>query len=106
MKSSLKQILNYQHLQFCKGNVILQSGTPNEKKAMEQLKLAEKRFDDDGHSGGSYWWVKQQSDVISNIGWEKWLELDDANKEYDGRGVPLDTLLKEMKRGGLNVKKD
>lgn len=101
----LKWVVNYKFLQYCRGNVILQRGTPNETNSITQLKLAQELFDNDGHSGGSYYWTKEQAAKVEELGWEQWLKTKDANKGYQGIGVPLDVLLNEMKKQGVHVKK-
>jgi hypothetical protein len=41
-----------------------------------------KVVEEDGHSGGSYYWTQKQSEIIENEGFEYWLDHTEGPKGY------------------------
>lgn len=78
----LKQILNYQRLKLAKGEMIYAERAIDSHRAFASAVNAQFELDKDGHSGGSYAWVKRQSMKIDEIGWDAWLQTDDAKGGY------------------------
>ena len=94
--AGMRNVLNYKYLKYCEGNVLSTKGTQLETEAQKELTKAKQAFDDDGHSGGSYFWTRDQSQIVDNIGWEKWLQTPDAINGYRGIGVSLGRLMQEL----------
>ena len=96
LKHSLQCVLNYRRLRLYEGDLelakLVNSGPTMYAMLEHQLKQAKKSFENYGHSGGSYYWTKNQSIKIDQMGWESWLESKDAQDGYTGIGLELELI--------------
>lgn len=88
-QTMVKWIVNYQKVMVLQGQSLLAQSVSQKQDIANALTLALKDVDNDGHSGGSYYWTKMQSQKIHDIGWKRWTDSHDAQTGYGGVGIDI-----------------
>src|SRR5690348_12602951 len=51
-------------------------------RSIPKSKTLKDVMDEDGHSGGSFFWTKKQSEKIDQIGWDEWFTKTEGPRGY------------------------